>query len=78
MMHSTLALFAQRTRIPTSARSIGFCVIWVCISLSSSSGSGDDYDNHEECIRESLAFSCSLQQTGHVYTLGPFRASSDP
>ena len=37
MNHSTLALFAQRTRIPTSARSIGFCVIWVCISSSSSS-----------------------------------------
>jgi len=30
--HSALALFAQRTRIPTSARSIGFCAIWVCIS----------------------------------------------
>jgi hypothetical protein len=30
--HSELALFAQRTRIPTSARSIGFCAIWVCIS----------------------------------------------
>jgi DTW domain-containing protein YfiP len=29
-------LFAQRTRIPTSARSIGFCAIWVCISSSSS------------------------------------------
>ena len=35
--HSALALFAQRTRIPTSARSIGFCVIWVCISSRSSS-----------------------------------------
>jgi len=35
--HSALALFAQRTRIPTSARSIGFCAIWVCISSSSSS-----------------------------------------
>jgi len=35
MNHSELALFAQRTRIPTSARSIGFCVIWVCISSSS-------------------------------------------
>jgi len=35
MIHSALALFAQRTRIPTSARSIGFCVIWVCISSSS-------------------------------------------
>ena len=37
MIHSALALFAQRTRIPTSARSIGSCVIWVCISSSSSS-----------------------------------------
>jgi hypothetical protein len=36
--HSALALFAQRTRIPTSARSIGFCAIWVCISSSSSYG----------------------------------------
>jgi len=36
MNDSALALFAQRTRIPTSARSIGFCVIWVCISSSSS------------------------------------------
>jgi len=35
--HSALALFTQRTRIPTSARSIGFCVIWVCISSDSSS-----------------------------------------
>jgi len=35
--HSAHALFAQRTRIPTSARSIGFCAIWVCISSSSSS-----------------------------------------
>ena len=35
--HSALALFAQRTRIPTSARSTGFCTIWVCISSSSSS-----------------------------------------
>jgi len=35
--YSALALFAQRTRIPTSARSIGFCAIWVCISSSSSS-----------------------------------------
>jgi hypothetical protein len=34
--HSALALFAQRTRIPTSVRSIGFCVIWVYISSSSS------------------------------------------
>ena len=34
--HSALALFAQRTRIPTSSRSIGFCAIWVCISSSSS------------------------------------------
>ena len=33
--HSTLALFAQRTRIPATARSIGFCAIWVCFSSSS-------------------------------------------
>jgi len=33
--HSALALFAQRTRIPTSARSIGFCANWVYISSSS-------------------------------------------
>ena len=37
LIHPAHALFAQRTRIPTSARSIGFCVIWVCISSSSSS-----------------------------------------
>ena len=37
MIHSALALFAQCTRIPTSARSIGFCLIWVCIRSSSSS-----------------------------------------
>ena len=40
--HSALALFAQRTRIPTSARSIGFCAIWVCISSSSNSNSSYD------------------------------------
>ena len=34
--HSALALFALHTRILTSARSIGFCAIWVCISSSSS------------------------------------------
>ena len=39
--HSALALFAQRTRIPTSARSIGFCAIWVCISSSSSTEGSD-------------------------------------
>ena len=37
--HSALALFTQRTRIPTSARSIGFCAIWVCICSSSSPSS---------------------------------------
>jgi hypothetical protein len=41
--HSALALFAQRPRIPTSARSIGFCAIWVCISSSSSSQSVVEY-----------------------------------
>ena len=34
IIHSALALFAKRTRIPTSARSIGFCVIWARISRS--------------------------------------------
>jgi len=28
----------QLTRIPTSARISGFCVIWVCVGVSSSSG----------------------------------------
>jgi len=42
MIHSALVLFAQRTRIATSARSIGFCVIWVCISSSSSSFTNDE------------------------------------
>ena len=42
--HSALALFSQRTRIPTSARSIGFCAIWVCISSSSSSAHGHTCD----------------------------------
>jgi len=37
LKHSALVLFAQRTLISTSARSIGFCVIWLCISSSSSS-----------------------------------------
>jgi len=37
LSHSALALFAQRTRIPTSAHSIGFCAIWVCISSNSTS-----------------------------------------
>jgi hypothetical protein len=35
--HSALTLFAQRTRIPNYARSIGFCAIWVYISSGSSS-----------------------------------------
>jgi hypothetical protein len=49
--HPALALFAQRTRIPTSARSIGFCAIWVCISSSSSSnataGTTEEYISEE-------------------------------
>ena len=40
--HSALALFTQRTRIPTSARSIGFCAIWVCISSSSDTSRVND------------------------------------
>jgi len=34
VIHSALALFAQRTRIPTSACSVVFCAIWVSISSS--------------------------------------------
>ena len=44
MNHSALALFAQRTRNPTPARSIGFCVIWVCTSSSSSSSNKFELD----------------------------------
>jgi len=50
MIHSALALFAQRTRIPTSARSIGFCVIWVCISSSSSSSSAATSTNAKSYV----------------------------
>jgi len=50
--HSALALFAQRTRIPTSARSIGFCAIWVCISSSSSSSTDM---RHATCVKEQKA-----------------------
>ena len=53
--HSALALFAQRTRIPTSARSIGFCAIWVCISSSSSSTFL--YDGEVLCLREEASIS---------------------
>jgi len=45
MNHSEFALFAQHTRIPTSPRIICFCVIWVCISSSSSSM----FNNLGEC-----------------------------
>jgi hypothetical protein len=31
--HLALSFFAQDTRMAVSARSIGFCIIWVCISL---------------------------------------------
>ena len=55
--HSALALFAQRTRIPTSARSIGFCAIWVCISSSSIS---DKF----RCPRDAR-FRCSLFAADH-------------
>ena len=49
--HSALALFAQRTRIPTSARSIGFCAIWVCISSSSSSAVTESRSRHRSGFR---------------------------
>ena len=37
IIHSALALFVKRTRIPTPARSIGFCVKWARISRSTNS-----------------------------------------
>jgi len=48
MNHFEFVLFAQRTRIPTFTRSIGFCVIWVCISSSSSSSSFSNFDRAPE------------------------------
>ena len=51
--HSALALFAQRTRIPTSARNIGFCAIWACISSSSSSKAA--VQRCRRCIAGSMA-----------------------
>ena len=53
--HSALALFALRTRILTSARSIGFCAIWVCISSSSSSSSKVAVQRCRRCIAVSMA-----------------------
>jgi len=35
MNHSAFTLLAQRTNIPTSSRSIGYCTILVRISISS-------------------------------------------
>jgi len=55
--HSALALFAQRTRIPTSARSIGFYVIWVCNS-SSSDTAYDSKMNPEPGFRAGPGDSC--------------------
>jgi hypothetical protein len=51
--HSALALFALHTRILTSARSIGFCAIWVCISSSSSSKAA--VQRCRRCIAVSMA-----------------------
>jgi len=64
LSHSALALFAQRTHIPTSARSIGFCVIWVCISSSLISWAarvaGSDFKETTLCTRGYLPFRLSL------------------
>jgi hypothetical protein len=43
---SALTSVAQRMRIPTSARSIGFCVIWVCISSSSRQQASSQQQEH--------------------------------
>ena len=50
--HSALALFAQRTRIPTSARDIGFCAIWVCISSSSTNFNQRKGKHNSNCNNE--------------------------
>ena len=50
--HSAHALLAQRTRIPTSACSIGFCVFSVCINSSSSSSSSKGLKSFYEIARE--------------------------
>ena len=62
--HSALALFAQRTRIPTSARSIGFCAIWVCISSSSS------VHFYQACMSMSRSIYNSTYRLG-LYTFTP-------
>jgi hypothetical protein len=73
--HSALALFAQRTRIPTSARSIGFCAIWVCISSSSSSyGRGfspEDIDSLE--LLADLGATCNRNWIHTIHRVGPTR-----
>ena len=56
--HSALALFAQRTSIPTSARSTGFCVIWVCISSSSRSPNASE---NLQKKRGGVCWCCALQ-----------------
>jgi len=60
--HSALALFAQRTRIPTSARSIGFCAIWVCISSSSSSATINLWSSIVRFTNKSYLGVCFSQQ----------------
>ena len=70
--HSALALFALRTHILTSARSIGFCAIWVCISSSSSSSSKVAVQRCRRCIAVSMAvgkgshdlFVCRIMPSG--------------
>ena len=88
MNHSALALFAQRTRIPTSARSIGFCVIWVCIgsSSSSSSSSSSNFQQQPETVTEASSQSQKAQKvkrgsrlaTSGLPALSTSRASHSP
>jgi len=74
--HCALALFAQRTRIPTFTRSIGFCAIWVCISSSSSStlaGQETPFSSAEwHCIKSTpLKNANSNIQAGRLWPSGP-------
>ena len=56
----------RNARAYTSARSIGFCVIWVCISSSSSSSSSF----HNENIAKALFRSKRPRRWGHAIARG--------
>jgi hypothetical protein len=73
--HSALALFAQRTRIPTSARSIGFCVICVCISSSSREGGAPKSPKARSF--STLEFELSIRKRGWLLSAAEIRISKE-